>query len=79
MKWVVYDLDTSKCTFLNEVHVEGNKGYVIKDGDFIRIGEFTDIRVCIDEKSEVGDEAEGEKTEVGKKMRGQGESSVVVE
>ncbi|KAF5189460.1 Fha domain-containing protein [Thalictrum thalictroides] len=79
MKWVVYDLDTSNGTFLNEVQIEGNKGYGIKNGDFIRIGEFTEIRVCIDEKREIDDEAEGKKKEVGRKMRGRGDSSAVVE
>ncbi|PIA51281.1 hypothetical protein AQUCO_01100251v1 [Aquilegia coerulea] len=75
MKWVVYDLDTSNVTFLNEAQIEINKGYGIKNGDFIKIGEFTSIRVCIDEKREV----EGEKKEVGRNMRGRGESIAVVE
>ncbi|KAI4382676.1 hypothetical protein MLD38_008612 [Melastoma candidum] len=46
-KWVLTDLDSSNGTFLNgsSARIEPGKGYVIRDGDSVKIGECTDF-VC---------------------------------
>ncbi|KAI4384374.1 hypothetical protein MLD38_002539 [Melastoma candidum] len=49
-KWVLTDLDSSNGTFLNgcSVGLEPGKGYVIRDGDRVKLGEWTDFvcKVC---------------------------------
>ncbi|KAL5717684.1 hypothetical protein ACHQM5_010657 [Ranunculus cassubicifolius] len=50
--WVIYDLDTSNGTFLNGVQIEPNTPFVLKNGDFIKIGELTSIKVVLGEDEE---------------------------
>ncbi|KAF5175007.1 Fha domain-containing protein [Thalictrum thalictroides] len=71
MKWVVCDLHTSNGTFLNEVQIEGNKEIELKNGDFIKIGEFTSIKICIGvEEEEEERDLEVKETKGVKKVRG---------
>ncbi|KAF9620024.1 hypothetical protein IFM89_010640 [Coptis chinensis] len=52
--WVIRDLDTSNGTLVNGNQIEGGKEVGIRNGDFIKIGECTSIKVCIDGAVEEG-------------------------
>ncbi|KAF9610745.1 hypothetical protein IFM89_024601 [Coptis chinensis] len=46
--WVIRDLHTSNGTLVNGNQIEGGKEFGITNGDFIKIGECTSIKVSID-------------------------------
>ncbi|KAL5707083.1 hypothetical protein ACHQM5_025175 [Ranunculus cassubicifolius] len=58
LNWVIYDLDTSNGTFLNGVQIEPNSPFLLKNGDLIKIGELTSIKVGIREKENVEEKEE---------------------
>ncbi|KAL5723245.1 hypothetical protein ACHQM5_006664 [Ranunculus cassubicifolius] len=75
LNWVIYDLDTSNGTFLNGVQIEPNSPFVLKNGDLIKIGELTSIKVGIgEEKVEEKDEKDVPKGNLGKGLKKIGKS-----
>ncbi|KAJ4982194.1 hypothetical protein NE237_033031 [Protea cynaroides] len=52
-KWVVSDLESSNGTLLNKVKLQALLTYDLRDGDMIKIGEYTSIKVKIVEEPKV--------------------------